>query len=79
MMASFSIRKLDDQIYQKLRIRAARHGISMEEEVRQILTEVVSVPEQITAVFQTHFGSKNGVDLDIQNQRGPHEPLDFNE
>ena len=78
-MASFSIRKLDDQIYQKLRIRAARHGVSMEEEVRQILTEVVSVPERITTVFQKHFGPKNGVDLDIPNQRSPHEPLDFSE
>jgi len=30
-MANLSVRKLDDQIYDRLRIRAAEHGVSMEE------------------------------------------------
>jgi len=34
-MASLTIRKLDDSVKAKLRVRAAEHGRSMEEEVRR--------------------------------------------
>ena len=61
-MASLSVRKLDDGVHEKLRIRAAKHGVSMEEETRQILSQVVSVPERMSDVFLKHFGHKNGVD-----------------
>ena len=40
-MASITIRKLDDQVKLKLRIRAAQHGRSMEEEAREILSEAI--------------------------------------
>ena len=36
-MTSLTIRNLDEATKQRLRIRAARHGVSMEEEVRRIL------------------------------------------
>ena len=36
-MASITIRQLDEAIKQKLRLQAARHGRSMEAEVRSIL------------------------------------------
>lgn len=36
-MATLTIRDLDDEIRDKLRIRAAEHGRSMEAEVREIL------------------------------------------
>jgi phosphopantothenoylcysteine decarboxylase / phosphopantothenate---cysteine ligase len=36
-MASLTIRKLDDELKRRLRLRAARHGRSMEEEARAIL------------------------------------------
>jgi antitoxin FitA len=40
-MASITIRKLDDGVKAKLRIRAAQNGHSMEEEVREILVSAV--------------------------------------
>lgn len=40
-MASITIRKLDDQVKLKLRIRAAEHGRSMEEEAREILSSAI--------------------------------------
>src|SRR6201996_4635490 len=40
-MASLTIRKLDDAIRDQLRLRAARHGHSVEEEVRVILGELI--------------------------------------
>lgn len=79
-MANISVRKLDDQVYNQLRIRAAEHGVSMEEEARQIISKTVSVPERMSDVFRKHFGRDHGVDLDIPNHRDiPHNPMDFNQ
>jgi antitoxin FitA len=36
-MANLSIRKLDEDVFSRLRMLASAHGVSMEEEVRQIL------------------------------------------
>jgi plasmid stability protein len=44
-MPSLTIRNLDDATKQRLRIRAARHGVSMEEEVRRILKEALRPAE----------------------------------
>ncbi len=78
-MANLSVRKLDQRVYEKLRIRAAKHGVSMEEEARQIIAQVVTGSDRISTIFQKYFGSKNGINLDIPDQRKPHEPMDFNE
>lgn len=43
-MANLTIRNIDDQVKSRLRINAAHHGISMEEEVRQVLTRAVLAP-----------------------------------
>jgi plasmid stability protein len=40
-MANITIRRLDEAVKARLRVRAARHGRSMEEEARQILQEAV--------------------------------------
>ena len=40
-MASMTIRNLDDDLKARLRLRAARHGQSMEEEARSILRSVL--------------------------------------
>lgn len=79
IMASISVRKLDDQVYNQLRIRAAEHGVSMEEEARQILSKSVSVPDRMSDVFKKHFGRAHGIDLDVLNERNvPHHPMDLN-
>jgi hypothetical protein len=44
-MSSLTVRNLDESVKNRLRVRAARHGRSMEEEVRQILQNIVA-PEQ---------------------------------
>ena len=44
-MTSLTIRNVDDATKQRLRIRAARHGVSMEEEVRRILKEALHPAE----------------------------------
>jgi hypothetical protein len=57
IMASLSIKNLDSNIYDKLSVRAARHGISMEEEVRQILYLAVATPEKNEHSFSKIFWS----------------------
>jgi len=42
-MASLTIRNLDESLKTKLRLQAAQHGCSMEQEVREILRYSVSV------------------------------------
>ncbi|MGH8656300.1 MAG: FitA-like ribbon-helix-helix domain-containing protein [Gammaproteobacteria bacterium] len=40
-MAQVTVRELEEEVKQRLKRRAARHGHSMEEEVRQILRNAV--------------------------------------
>ncbi len=41
-MTSITVRNLDESVKAGLRLRAARHGWSMEQEVRQILRQTVA-------------------------------------
>ena len=41
-MSSITIRNLDDKLKASLRLRAARHGLSMEQEVRNILQSTLA-------------------------------------
>lgn len=77
-MASLSVRKLDDETLSRLRIRAAKHGVSMEEEARRILKEAVSAPDQLGDLALRIFGPKHGIDLQLP-ERTPHEPLGLSE
>ena len=51
-MASLTIRNLDEATKQRLRVRAARHGVSMEEEVRRILKEALPPVEAPSGLGQ---------------------------
>ena len=64
-MASLSVRKLDDETLSRLRIRAAKHGVSMEEEARRILKDAVSAPDQLGDLALRIFGPKHGIDLQL--------------
>jgi plasmid stability protein len=75
-MVNLSIRELDNETYERLRDRAIRHGVSMEEEVRQILKRAVSPPERIGDLFLKVFGPARGADLE-SSSREPHEPLNL--
>src|SRR5246500_491831 len=49
-MASLTVRQLDDALKKRLRLRAARHGRSMEDEVRVILRQAAEQTEPGTTV-----------------------------
>ncbi len=68
-MASLYIRKIDPEIYRKLRQQADKHGVSIEEEALRIISQAVTTPKKLSDVFQKYFGSENGIDLNFPNQR----------
>lgn len=63
-MPNLSIRKLEDETLQRLRLRAAQHRVSMEEEARRILRQAVMPPKQVGSLAQAYFG-EDGVDLEL--------------
>jgi antitoxin FitA len=67
-MAALSIRDLDDDVRERLRVRAARNGRSMEAEVRVILADAVREPDDSGGLFGTlmeRFAELGGVELDL--------------
>ena len=65
-MARITIRNLDDSLKRRLRIRAAEHGRSMEEEARDILRQVVgqpSAPKNLGQAIHARFVAVGGIDL----------------
>ena len=75
-MASLSVRRIESEIYDRLRVRAARHGVSMEEEVRRILKRVVATPDRLGELARECFGPVHGVELQLP-AREPHEAPDL--
>ncbi|SOC54655.1 Plasmid stability protein [Chromohalobacter canadensis] len=66
-MASITIRNLDEQVKAQLRMEAARHGHSMEEEVRIILRSALSQPQKggLGSRIRERFAAAGGVDLEV--------------
>ena len=75
-MPNLSVRRLDEETYQRLRLRAAEHGLSMEEEVRRILTLAVAAPADLGELALDLFGSAHGVELEIPS-RETHDPIEI--
>ena len=79
-MANITIHNLDDDVKTRLRVRAARHHRSMEEEARIILRDAVKrgpSTRNLAEIDRSHFGPDNGVDLELP-PRGPmREPPSF--
>ena len=75
-MASLSVRKIEDDVYERLRARAKEHGVSMEEEVRRIIRQSVAAPERLGELAIQCFGPDHGVELELP-PRDTHEPPAF--
>jgi antitoxin FitA len=68
-MANLTIRGLDQEAKARLRVRAARHGRSMEAEVRAILSEAVATPDEASpsglgSRIHARFAGIGGLELD---------------
>jgi len=81
-MASLVIRKLDDRTKSRLRVRAAHHGRSMEEEARDILRSELAraepqQPRNVAQAIRELFAPFGGVDLPEIKRDAPRKPPDF--
>jgi antitoxin FitA len=69
-MATLTIRNMDAAVKARLRVRAARHGRSMEAEARTILSEAVAAePDEsepnLAEAIRRRFAPLGGVDLEL--------------
>lgn len=82
-MASMTIRNLDDGLKTRLRMRAASHGRSMEDEARDILRAALSTEKRpcpdLAAKIRGRMAASGGVTLDLPLRAPMREPVDLGE
>jgi plasmid stability protein len=82
-VAAVTIQDIDEQLETRLRIQAARHGRSMEEEARDILRTALSTdPAQGRKLVDSIRGRiepLGGVELELPKREAIREPSGFRE
>lgn len=81
-MATLTIRNLDHALKERLRVRAAQHGRSMEAEARRILQTALGErvhPAQRNLYERIHarFAALGGIDLELPPRTTIREPPQF--
>lgn len=78
LMASITIRKLDEQTKARLRVRAAHHKRSMEDEARNILratlSESAASPRNLAESIRRRFRALGGVELRTPAREAMRQP-----
>jgi plasmid stability protein len=82
-MATLTIRQLDQKTKSRLRVRAAQHGHSMEQEAREILRSALTasspVQENLAEVIHRRLAAFGGLELELPRRDAMREPPDFAE
>jgi plasmid stability protein len=79
-MAVITIRGVDDHVKQAIRERAARHGRSMEAELRAILTDAAEAPAPergLGSAIHALFADIGGAELPIPARTDEARAADF--
>jgi len=80
-MGTLTIRKLDEKIKTRLRVRAAQHGRSMEEEAREILRSALErkprPEDNLAEMIRRRFEPLGGVELELPQREPIREPPSF--
>ncbi len=80
-MASMTIRNLDDDLKALLRLRAARHGQSMEEEARGILRNALQAEplsgQSLVNRIREMVAPYGGIDLEPPSREPQRDPPEF--
>ena len=75
-VTSLNVTGLDAETLSRLETRAARRGVSLEEEARRILQRALAAPDGVGELATGLFGSSFGVNLELP-AHGPHDPVDL--
>ena len=82
-MASMTIRNLDEKLKARLRVQAAKHGRSMEDEARDILRSALSTSASRAASLVKSIRRRieplGGVDLQFAPREPMRDPVKFEE
>jgi antitoxin FitA len=82
-MATLTIRQLDEKIKTRLRVRAAHHGRSMEEEAREILRSALTASSpakgNLAETIRQRFAAFGGLELELPSRDGIRQPPGFGE
>lgn len=77
-MSSLTIRNLAPELKAQLRVRAARHDRSMEEEVRVILRAAIAggddTPGNLATAIGARFAAFGGVELELPRRESMRKP-----
>jgi plasmid stability protein len=80
-MATMTIRNIDDHLKAKLRVRAAQHGRSMEDEARDILRAALSTgptgPMSLVEAIRSRIEAIGGVELQLPEREAIRNPPTF--
>ena len=80
-MAMLTIRNIDESLKAKLKIMAAHHGISMEEQTRQILRAAVLVKSTnkkgLGSRINQRFAKVGGLELELPQRSPSRQAPDF--
>ncbi|SDI15829.1 FitA-like ribbon-helix-helix domain-containing protein [Paraburkholderia phenazinium] len=82
-MASMTIRNIDDQLKARLRIQAATHGRSMEDEARDILRTALSAEpvrgDSLISSIRARIEPLRGIELELPTRESIRSPMDLGE
>lgn len=81
-MASITVRNIDDSLKKRLRIQAAKHGRSMEEEVRTILKSALTTEESdecLVSFIRTKVEPFGGVNIPEIPREQVRDPINIDE
>jgi plasmid stability protein len=81
-VASMTIRNLDEKLKARLRVQAAKHGRSMEDEARDILRSALSTASfraSLVKSIRRRIEPLGGVELQIASRESMRDPLNLEE
>jgi plasmid stability protein len=82
-MTTLTIRRLDEKTKSRLRVRAAHHGRSMEEEAREILRLALQASSpakgNLAEAIHRRFAAFGGLELELPQRTAMREPPEFGE
>lgn len=80
-MASITIRNLEEETKRRLKIRAAKHGRSMEEEARLILNSATTAQpgaaERLGSAIRSRVVKFGGIELELPAREPLRQPPDI--